>query len=173
MRALLFGSLLVLAGYPAFASSIVTLQPLHGDGPSVTTITCEHCPPVVEKDVTGYTVPKLSSGVVSVQIRDEHGSKDLVRIDKFLGGSPVMMVSKAQAPLKEEMDAVNAKIKVRQREQELARLDVIDQKTAASQPPDARYARNKPGVDSSATTAAVDKATEQTFDPDKLTLRID
>lgn len=185
MRILLLSSAFVLAALPAAASSIENISGTADYANSITTITCATC--TIEKKVvvSSYVVPKLTSGVVNVDIRDYKGVRDVVRIDKFLGGSPVRIISKDQVPLMEEMRAANQKIAEDRIAAAKARYDTIDQRVAAIQPPDNRGNSRNFGIDQETTAAVGAKAhvandvstatpTEVSapFDPAKLELRI-
>lgn len=185
MRILLLSSAFLLAALPAAASSIENISGTADYAGSITTITCPTC--TVEKKVvvSSYVVPKLASGVVHVDISDYKGVKDVVRIDKFLGGSPVRFVSRDQVPLMEEMQAANQKIAADKIAAAKAHYDLVDQKVAAIQPPDNRGGPHNLGIDRETTAAvaaqspAADEISKATptavsapFDPAKLELRI-
>lgn len=98
MRLLLTGALilpsLIFTGATALASSITPLTG-HGGNGSIVTQTCEDCPPVRPRDETsGYTVPVLDNGPQKTEIVEINGEKMLLRTEAWLGGSPVVHVSK-------------------------------------------------------------------------------
>jgi len=95
MRRLLT-SALILAAAPALASSITPLDS-HGERHSVIVKHCEGCPPPrPREDLSRYKVPVLETGPQKTEIVDINGEKKIVRTDAWLGGSPVVHVSKMQ-----------------------------------------------------------------------------
>lgn len=96
MRSFFLTLACVLAGSSAMASSIQTVDSkMHSGNSSILDKSCADCPPlkpqVVEKE---YTVPTLTPGTQSVVIRSIDGEKKVVRTEAWMGGSPVMFVSK-------------------------------------------------------------------------------
>lgn len=86
----------VLAGGTAMASSIQSIDSKMQSGESsIIDKSCVSCPPlkpkVTEKE---YNVPTLTPGTQSVVIRNVNGEKRVVRTEAWMGGSPVMFVSK-------------------------------------------------------------------------------
>ena len=80
---------------PAFASSIEAVSMHNGSG-SIVVKSCGHCPASEAKAKRGaYVVPALKPGTQTVEIREINGEKKLVRTEAWLGGSPVVYVSKA------------------------------------------------------------------------------
>lgn len=173
MRRLLLCTLLALSGTSATASSIVLEKSLVQSGNSVQSITCPSCPEAQIVQVPAYKVPELKTGVVEASVKDWYGSDDLVRVDKFMGGSPVMTVSKQQAVLTQEIAAADKKIEDDRIAAANAALEALDKKVASTMvPPDERGSSN-PGVDTTTTTAAVgDAPTPAPFDPSTLQLRL-
>ena len=113
MRSFFLTLACVLAGGSAMASSIQPIDgTMIGGKGSVVDKSCAPCPPLkpklVEKE---YNVPTLSLGTQSVVIRDIDGQKRVVRTEAWMGGSPVMFVSKptpeALAAAGEPMDGVD------------------------------------------------------------------
>ncbi|MCJ9720962.1 hypothetical protein MOV66_13415 [Agrobacterium sp. SHOUNA12C] len=96
----------VLAAGSAMASSI---QPIDSktqtDGGSILDKVCTDCPAIkpqiVKKD---YVVPELTPGTQSIVIRDVDGQKKVVRTEAWMGGSPVVFISK---PTPEALAAAN------------------------------------------------------------------
>ncbi|MGV1790686.1 plant virulence effector HPE1-like domain-containing protein [Rhizobium sp. A37_96] len=96
MRSFLLTLACVLAGSSAMASSI---QPVDGTmiagKGSIVDKSCADCPPLkpklAEKE---YTVPTLTPGTQSIVVRSIDGEKRVVRTEAWMGGSPVMFVSK-------------------------------------------------------------------------------
>ncbi|MGV1761263.1 plant virulence effector HPE1-like domain-containing protein [Rhizobium sp. A22-96] len=96
MRSLLLTLACVLAGGTALASSIQSIDSRahRGDG-NIIEKSCANCPPLALKTAEKeYTVPTLTPGTQSVVIRTVDGEKKVVRTEAWMGGSPVMFVSK-------------------------------------------------------------------------------
>ena len=92
----LLTSALILASVPALASSITPLSS-HGERGSVITKSCLGCPPPASKEEQSrYRVPVLETGPQKTEIIEIDGEKKIVRTDAWLGGSPVVHVSKMQ-----------------------------------------------------------------------------
>jgi hypothetical protein len=94
MRVLLF-SLVSLVAASAHASSIEAVITGGSKGPSITQMPCNQCPPPVVKKSSSYVVPEIAPGTEHVEIREINGEKHLVRTEAWLGGSPIVFVSKA------------------------------------------------------------------------------
>ncbi len=93
MRLLLSGILILTSG-TAFASSITPLVG-HGGNDSVIVKSCDTCPPVQDdNDKADYKVPVLETGLQKTEVVEIGGEKMLIRTEAFLGGSPVVHVSK-------------------------------------------------------------------------------
>lgn len=93
-RLAIAAALLVLP-VPAFASSIESAGIKAGAG-SIIVKSCDHCPASGAKPKrSAYIVPELKPGTQTVEIREINGEKKLVRTEAWLGGSPVVYVSKA------------------------------------------------------------------------------
>lgn len=96
MRSFFLTLACVLAGSSAMASSI---QPVDGTmiagKGSIVDKSCADCPPLkpklAEKE---YTVPTLTPGTQSIVVRSIDGERRVVRTEAWMGGSPVMFVSK-------------------------------------------------------------------------------
>jgi hypothetical protein len=92
---LVLTTLLVLASGSAFGSSITTLSGVAAQAPSIAMAPCIDCPPLAPRTETStYQVPTLPAGTQKTEIRDVAGEKKLVRTESWLGGSPVVYVSK-------------------------------------------------------------------------------
>ncbi|CCM74632.1 plant virulence effector HPE1-like domain-containing protein [Rhizobium mesoamericanum] len=100
MRRLIWGAIAVFAAGSAFASSIeVVGKDARTNGESITLESCKSCPPLetVERK-KDYTVPTLAPGSLqSSEIRDVNGEKKLYRTEGWMGGSPIVFVTKAPA----------------------------------------------------------------------------
>ena len=98
MRQIFFGAAILLMAGSAMASSIDVIGTAapHRDG-SIVTESCPNCPPL-QADVTkkDYTVPELKPGAFqATEVRDVDGEKKIYRTENWMGGSPVLFVSKA------------------------------------------------------------------------------
>ncbi|MDH6266543.1 hypothetical protein M2360_001939 [Rhizobium sp. SG_E_25_P2] len=82
---------------PAFAGSI-DVKATDRSGRSVEFIRCEACGQMAEKKVVD-TGPMLRPGEQKIEIRTVNGQKMIYRTEAWMGGSPVVMVSKAPAGL--------------------------------------------------------------------------
>lgn len=106
MRALFLTLTFALAAGSALASSI---QPIDSktevSAGSIIDRACTDCPsikpPEVKKD---YIVPELKPGTQTIVIRDVDGQKKVVRTEAWMGGSPVVFMSK---PTPEALAAAN------------------------------------------------------------------
>lgn len=117
MRSFFLTVACVLAGSSAMASSI---QPIDGKlldrNSSIVDKTCVQCPPLkppaVEKE---YVVPTLTPGTQSIAIRSIDGEKKVVRTEAWMGGSPVVFVTKptpeALAAAGESIDGIDTAAK--------------------------------------------------------------
>ena len=96
MRSFFLTLACVLAGGTAMASSIQSVDSTMRSGnSSIVDKSCVDCPPLVPKVAEKeYTVPTLTPGTQSVVIRNIDGEKKVVRTEAWMGGSPVMFVSK-------------------------------------------------------------------------------
>jgi hypothetical protein len=169
MRTLLFATLMASAAAPAYATSVeMVTSGLVKEG-SIVQVSCPDCK-AAPANKTAYQVPDLS-GVASMHIIDKDGKPEVVRVDKFMGGSPVMTMSKTQGPLIEEMSAIETKAQEAKIAARIAELQAIELRAAAKLPPDERGTPTLAGIDREATTAAVG-AEAAAFDPNSLTLRL-
>ncbi|NKK61166.1 plant virulence effector HPE1-like domain-containing protein [Rhizobium ruizarguesonis] len=98
MRQIFLGAAILLMAGSAMASSIEVVGKTapRAEG-SIVTETCAHCPPLqAELTKKDYTVPELKPGVLQAsEIRDVGGEKKIYRTEGWMGGSPVVFVSKA------------------------------------------------------------------------------
>ncbi|MBY5757718.1 hypothetical protein HFO07_13820 [Rhizobium leguminosarum] len=98
MRQIFHGAAILLMAGSAMASSIeVVGKTAPSAEGSIVTETCAHCPPLqAELTKKDYTVPELKPGVLQAsEIRDVGGEKKIYRTEGWMGGSPVVFVSKA------------------------------------------------------------------------------
>jgi hypothetical protein len=102
VSAVVFGVVAALMAGSAMASSIdvVGANAASSDS-SILKMTCTTCPPLqVVEAKKEYIVPTLAEGTLEhSQIRDVDGEKKLFRTEGWMGGSPVVFVTKAQAPV--------------------------------------------------------------------------
>jgi len=98
MRQIFLGAAILLMAGSAMASSIEVVGKTapRADG-SIVTESCANCPPLqAEVSKKDYTVPALKPGVLQAsEIRDVGGEKKIYRTEGWMGGSPVVFVSKA------------------------------------------------------------------------------
>ncbi|EJT03321.1 plant virulence effector HPE1-like domain-containing protein [Rhizobium sp. CCGE 510] len=98
MRQIFLGATILLMAGSAMASSIEVIGNTapHADG-SIITETCTACPPLrAELTKKDYTVPELKPGILQAsEVRDVGGEKKIYRTEGWMGGSPVVFVSKA------------------------------------------------------------------------------
>jgi hypothetical protein len=98
MRHVLLSAFVLVAGYAQAQSVQPLVTNTHGASESFVTMTCAHCPPLKPvEDKSGYKVPVLKDGVQSVAVMEIDGEKKIVRTDAWMGGSPVVHVSKVPA----------------------------------------------------------------------------
>ncbi len=144
MRSLLPILACALAATPATASSI---QPVTGGNKgqgSVATVSCAQCPPLKEKEKSNsYVVPEIEPGTQKVEIREVGGERKIFRSEAWLGGSPVLFVTKApEGPVdtaempKEDAETVDTAATTGAVEGEAARLAVTA--SASAPPPSSR-----------------------------------
>ncbi|MDL2410286.1 plant virulence effector HPE1-like domain-containing protein [Rhizobium calliandrae] len=96
-----------LAGSSAMASSIQPIDSRTETGAgSIIDKVCTDCPALkpqmVKKD---YVVPELTPGTQSIIVRDIDGQRKVVRTEAWMGGSPVVFISK---PTPEALAAADA-----------------------------------------------------------------
>ncbi|MBX4952341.1 hypothetical protein HJA95_22840 [Rhizobium binae] len=98
MRQIFLGAAILLMAGTAMASSIEIIgKTAPRAAGSIVTESCADCPPlqaeVTKKD---YTVPQLKPGALqTTEVRDVGGEKKVYRTEAWMGGSPVVFVSKA------------------------------------------------------------------------------
>ncbi len=95
MRSLLITAALFCAAGTAAASSIEDVVSGEAVHSSVATISCAECPPLQPKKKSSYVVPELEPGTDRVELKEIDGKLKSVRTEAWLGGSPVVFVSKA------------------------------------------------------------------------------
>ncbi|MBW9063944.1 hypothetical protein JNB71_11495 [Rhizobium herbae] len=95
MRTLLFTVVSLFAAGSAAASSIEAVTTGQDANTSISQISCAHCPPPVIEKKTGYVVPDVAPGTERVEVKQINGEMKLVRTEAWLGGSPVVFITKA------------------------------------------------------------------------------
>ncbi|OHV85554.1 plant virulence effector HPE1-like domain-containing protein [Ensifer sp. LCM 4579] len=95
MRSLLITAALLFAAGTAAASSIEEVVSGEAVNSSIATISCAECPPLQPKKKSSYVVPELATGTDRVELKEIDGEFKSVRTEAWLGGSPVIFVSKA------------------------------------------------------------------------------
>ncbi|PDT01805.1 hypothetical protein CO666_23200 [Rhizobium chutanense] len=98
MRQIFLGAAILLMAGSAMASSIEVVGKTapRAEG-SIVAESCADCPPL-QADPTkkDYTVPELKPGVLQAsEVRDVGGEKKIYRTEGWMGGSPVVFVTKA------------------------------------------------------------------------------
>jgi len=86
---------LVFASSAALASSIKAIEGNPASPTSIVEKRCTDCPVAEAKaDTSTYKVPELAPGTQKMEIIDINGEKKLARTEAWLGGSPVIHVSR-------------------------------------------------------------------------------
>lgn len=102
MRHVILTALAVLSSGPVLASSIELVTPDTGSSHSILTMRCTDCPPPsADNRKPNYVVPSLAAGTQTVEIKDVDGVATMRRTEAWMGGSPVVFVSKADGWLAE------------------------------------------------------------------------
>lgn len=94
MRLLLITTGIALAAGSAWASSIEDVVSGQAVNSSVATVSCTQCPPLQDKKKVTYVVPEIEKGSERIELKEINGEMKLVRTEAWLGGSPVVFVSK-------------------------------------------------------------------------------
>lgn len=98
MRTLLATFALMLLAVPALGGSIEPVGGTPSTGTSVSTISCADCPALKPKRKTDpYHVDAIAPGTQKVEVREANGERKIFRTEAWMGGSPVLFVSKAPA----------------------------------------------------------------------------
>ncbi|HEV7304700.1 plant virulence effector HPE1-like domain-containing protein [Ensifer sp.] len=172
MRLLLITTILGLAAGNAQASSIDTIASGTTPNNSVATVSCTACPPLQSKKKSTYVVPTIAAGDETIELKKINGEMKVVRTEAWLGGSPVVFVSKPSreviAQAEPEADpsetvtlATNADVENAVADDpKMLRVDHTS-KTAAVTP-----------VGASLSSAPVIEEGSQDFDPSALELRL-
>lgn len=95
MRHLLLIAAVTICATPAFASSIEIMAPVSSGNGSVLAMSCADCPALKKNSQTpDYVVPSLERGTQKLEIVDQGGEQKLLRTESWMGGSPVVHVSR-------------------------------------------------------------------------------
>ena len=97
MRSMFLSAAFLLIAGSAMASSFLPMDSqTRTSGNSIDMKVCAACPPIkpviAKKD---YVVPELPVGTQTMVIRQIDGEQKVVRTEAWLGGSPVVFISKA------------------------------------------------------------------------------
>ncbi|WP_275789294.1 plant virulence effector HPE1-like domain-containing protein [Pararhizobium gei] len=142
MRILLLTLASLAAAAPAAASSIeIVASGTLGNG-SIEQLSCSHCPPPVVRKKTGYVVPEVPAGTDRVEFKEINGEMKLVRTEAWLGGSPVVFISKASP---EAVEAARSK----------AAPNTLAAGAATTTPLEAEATTTLPVIDDVATTGSL------------------
>lgn len=96
MRNLVLTLALLAGTTPALASSIDFVTGTQAVTTSIVSLSCVDCPAPVEKAKSSYIVPSVPSGEQTAEIIDVDGTKTLKRVESWLGGSPVVVMTSAE-----------------------------------------------------------------------------
>ncbi|MEW9616352.1 plant virulence effector HPE1-like domain-containing protein [Shinella sp. S4-D37] len=106
MRTLLPTFAVMLLAAPAFAGSIEPLAAASSGGSSISAVRCDDCPALKPKPKHAtYHVDAIDPGTQKVEIREENGERKIFRTEAWMGGSPVLFVSKAPAEVHQAAEA--------------------------------------------------------------------
>lgn len=95
MRALLLTFASLAAASTAGASSLERVVSGEKINHSITQLSCGQCPALIVAKKTGYIVPEIAAGTERVELKEINGEMKMVRTEAWLGGSPVVFISKA------------------------------------------------------------------------------
>ena len=106
MRHLFLTAIITICATSASAASIEVLASGNGDSKSVVVMSCANCPALKQPtDKTDYIVPNLEAGTQKIEVVDRDGERKLLRTEAWMGGSPVLFISKAPAEAVQAADA--------------------------------------------------------------------
>lgn len=126
MRLLLITTMLGLVAGTASASSIEAIVSGTTNNASVVTLGCDECPPLQTKKKATYVVPTIGKGTETIELKEINGEMKLVRTEAWLGGSPVVFVSKPPEAM------IKAAAKAEEPAEPTAALPEIDQTAKTS-----------------------------------------
>lgn len=158
MRTLLPTLALALLATPAFAGSIETVASNPSTNGSVSAVHCTDCPALKPKlKASAYHVDAIEPGTQKIEIRETNGERKIYRTEAWMGGSPVLFVSKAPD---ETVQAAEVE-------------KPADDTGATVQAVDASAKTGALDASAAHATATAAMATSQEFDPAKFELRLD
>jgi hypothetical protein len=106
MRTLPATFALMLLAAPALAGSIEPVGGAALSGSSVSAINCADCPALKPKRKSdAYHVDAIAPGTQKVEVREANGERRIFRTEAWMGGSPVLFVSKAPVETQQAADA--------------------------------------------------------------------
>ena len=156
MRILLPTLAFALLAAPAFAGSIEPAADTTTAG-SIKTISCPSCPALKPKfKASTYHVDAIAPGTQKVEIREVNGERKIFRTEAWMGGSPVLFVSKAPAEVRQAATVETT----------------VDEKATAVETVDAGAHTSALDETAARKTAAAGMATSQEFDPSGFELRV-
>ena len=94
MRPLLIASLVLAAATPAMAGSIETIRTGLEQPTSIERVSCDGCAEISRKKKVVNAIAPLKPGTQRIEIREVDGVKKVFRTEAWLGGSPVVFVSR-------------------------------------------------------------------------------
>lgn len=96
----------LLLAAPALAGSIEPVASASSKGSSISAIRCDDCPALKPKSKSAaYHVDAIEPGTQKVEIREENGERKIFRTEAWMGGSPVLFVSKAPVEVQQAAEA--------------------------------------------------------------------
>lgn len=109
MRTLATTFAVLFMAAPAFASSIEPFAGPSDAAGSVSAVSCDACPALKAKPKSEtYHVEAIAPGTQKIEVREENGERRIFRTEAWMGGSPVVFVSKAPAEAPAETTPVAA-----------------------------------------------------------------
>lgn len=157
MRTLLPTFAFMLLAAPALAGSIEPVAGASSEGSSISAVRCGDCPALKPKPKHAtYQVDAIDPGTQKVEIREENGERKIFRTEAWMGGSPVLFVSKAPAEVRQAAEAETP----------------VDANATAVETVDAGAHTSALDETAARKTAAAGMATSREFDPSGFELRV-
>lgn len=160
MRLVILSAIAVIAAQPALASSIEPITGTRLANDSIINVTCDGCPPPKPPEERGaYQVPVIADGVQQENVETMGDQERVVRVDRWMGGSPSRFVTKVPPPSLSAVDAEQTIAEAKARKEEELRLaaEAAKREQEAEQQAQQQAAPDD-GIDEAATTSAVDNA---------------
>lgn len=159
MRLVILSAIAALAAQPALASSIEKITGTRLNNDSILNVSCPTCPPLkVAEEKGDYLVPKLADGVQTEEIREVGGTREVIRVDRWMGGSPSTHISKTPVAALTEDEAEKTIAEAKARKEEEAAREAAAAAAREKQALEAQQAQQQPpqdAIDNSAKTSAV------------------